>query len=328
MNTVNSQVVPVPPSVTRSLLAGFDTIANHLGLILFSIGLDALLWFGPQLRLTRLFASYLDWSLAQAGAQTPQMTEFVTANREALLETVARFNLLGMLRSLPLGIPSLMAGRMPAGNPLSMLGGIELQSFGGVLLISLGLIAFGLAVGALYFHLVSQAAIGGKVAWGRTLHDWPKAAGQVFLLALFLLAVLAAVSLPLSCVLPFLMISGGSLGKLLLFMYAGMMIWLLFPVIYSPFGIFLHQDKMWASLLRGIRLARMTLPYSVLFALAGLVLSQGLDMLWAIPKDTSWLAVVGVIGHAFISSGIIAAAFVFYRDAEQFLQQKQQKIPA
>jgi hypothetical protein len=72
----------------------------------------------------------------------------------------------------------------------------------------------------------------------------------------------------------------------------------------------------------------MTLPYSVLFALAGLVLSQGLDMLWAIPKDTSWLAVVGVIGHAFISSGIIAAAFVFYRDAEQFLQQKQQIIPA
>jgi hypothetical protein len=256
------------------------------------------------------------------------MTEFVTANREAFLEAIARFNLFGLLRSLPLGVPSLMASRLPAGNPLQSLQSFELSSFGGVLVIALGLTLLGLVVAALYFGLVSQAAITGKVAFSETIQEWPAAAGQTLLLALFLLAILAAISLPLFCVLPFLMFGGGSLGRLMLFMYAGVMIWLLFPILYSPFGIFLHQDKMWTSLMRGIRLARTTLPYSVLFALAGLVLSQGLDMLWSIPEDTSWLSVVGVIGHAFISSGILAAAFIFYRDAEIFLHKKQQQLSA
>ncbi len=38
-----------PPRLFPSLKAGFDAVASHLGLILFPIALDVLLWFGQHL---------------------------------------------------------------------------------------------------------------------------------------------------------------------------------------------------------------------------------------------------------------------------------------
>jgi len=111
MNTANSQVLPAPPNLIRALLAGFDTIANHVGLILFSIGLDLLLWFGNQVHLFRLIKSYLDWSLQAAQAQTPELVATMRSSEQALLDMAKRYNLISALRSMPLGIPSLMAAR-------------------------------------------------------------------------------------------------------------------------------------------------------------------------------------------------------------------------
>ena len=55
MNAPKLNVVSVPPSLTKSLMAGFDTISNHIWLIIFTILLDMLLWFGPRLSVFGLF---------------------------------------------------------------------------------------------------------------------------------------------------------------------------------------------------------------------------------------------------------------------------------
>jgi hypothetical protein len=46
-----------------------------------------------------------------------------------------------------------------------------------------------------------------------------------------------------------------------------------------------------------------------------LLISQGLDLLWQVPPQTSWFTLIGLIGHAFIVTGLLAASFVYYRDA-------------
>ena len=55
MESTNLKVVLTPPSLIKSLMAGFDAVSNHVSLILFSVLLDLLLWFGPHLRIARLF---------------------------------------------------------------------------------------------------------------------------------------------------------------------------------------------------------------------------------------------------------------------------------
>ena len=60
MDTAESQVIQPPPSLIKALMAGFDAITNHLGLILFPIALDLLLWFGPHVSVMNLLKSYLD----------------------------------------------------------------------------------------------------------------------------------------------------------------------------------------------------------------------------------------------------------------------------
>ncbi len=328
MSATDSQVLPAPPNLIRALLGGFDTIANHVSLILFSIGLDLLLWFGIQLRLVVLAKSYLNWSLQAAQEQTPQILETMRASREALLAIVERFNLLGALRSFPLGVPSLMAGRGTVESPLGRPVSWEMTSVGELVIVWVGLLLLGLFVGALYFTMVSQAALHGKFNWKEAIRQWPGRFTQVILLSLLYLVLLFAICLPLSCVVPFLLAGGASLGRVVIFLYGAVLIWLLFPLAFSPFGIFIYQDKMWASVLRGARIIRFTMPTTILFILVVIVLSQGLDMLWNIPLDTSWFILVGILGHAFIAASLLAATFIYYRDAGIYVVQRFQHLKA
>jgi hypothetical protein len=324
MNAANSQVLPAPPNLIRALLAGFDTVANHIGLIIFSISLDFFLWFGPQVHLLQLFRSYLDWTIQATQEQTPQLLEAMRSSVEILRPIVERFNLTSLLRTFPVGVPSLMAGRAPLANPFGKPAGWDVASFGIVVVGLLVIVMVGMLVGVLYFSLTAQAALLGKVSWKAALETWLWRYSQILLLSIFWVALLFAISIPLSCVFPLLLVGGGNAGRLAIFMYGALLIWLLFPLVFSPFGIFVHQDAMWASVLRGARVARFTMSGTLLFALVLVILSQGMDLLWNIPAETSWFAVVGVVGHAFIAASLLAAIFIYYRDAGAYVQQRLQ----
>jgi hypothetical protein len=38
------------------------------------------------------------------------------------------------------------------------------------------------------------------------------------------------------------------------------------------------------------------------------------------PEETSWLSLVGVAGHAFVTTGLLAASFIYYRDADRWVK--------
>jgi hypothetical protein len=323
MNLTNSQAIPAPPNLVRSLLAGFDVVANHLGLVFFSIGLDLLLWFGPQIRLQKLFESYLEYTMRITTAQAPQLAETFQSSQEILLAFAQRFNLISALRTFPLGIASLMVRRSPLENPISQLQTIEPQSFVSAFLIWLILSVIGLFAGVLYFSLVCQAALSGNLSLSDAMHRWLYQTGQIFLLTLFLLVLGILVMMPLSCILPFLATSSG-LGRFAIFMYGVVLLWLFFPLVFSPLGIFSHQESVLKSVRHSTQIVRATMLTTSLFILIIFVISQGLDILWNIPKEASWFSLIGVLGHAFIATSLLAAAFVYYRDAGAYVQKRMQ----
>jgi hypothetical protein len=103
-------------------------------------------------------------------------------------------------------------------------------------------------------------------------------------------------------------------------LFGVMVLWVMFPLLFSAHGIFIYQFKMWVSVRQGVRLTRLTLPRTGMMFLIMLVISEGLDTLWRVPPESSWISVVGVLGHAFVSTSLLAASFIYYRDATRWVQ--------
>ena len=326
MKTANSQALPAPPNLISSLLAGFDAVTTHIPLILFPFVLDLLLWWGPRVRMKQLVVGISDQVLSLPGANPSEAADLGKLFRDIWLPFSERLNLFSALRSYPVGIPSLMASRLPIESPLGAPINWEAHSLLAVLGVWLVMSLVGLVAGSLYFTIVVQATLDRKVDWGQVFAQWPWATLQVLLLALFWGVLLIAISVPGSCLLTFMMVSGLSIGSLGIFIYGALMIWLFFPLLLSAHGIFINRRNMWTSVREGSRLTRLTFPTTAMLFLVILVLSEGLDMLWRIPAEASWFSLIGVLGHAFVTTGLLAATFVYYRDASRWVQRIEQQI--
>ena len=67
------------------------------------------------------------------------------------------------------------------------------------------------------------------------------------------------------------------------------------------------------------------LPFWVAI-LFSILISEGLNMVWTLPGTDSWLMVLGISGHAFIVTALLAASFLYYRDGIKWMQFNIQKM--
>lgn len=325
MNPVNSQVFPSPPNLINSLLAGFEAISQHLGLVIFSISLDVWLWIGPKIQIQNFVQSFLDWIARNTTSPTPGTTGFVELNVDAIGLIGDKLNLVSFIRTFPIGIPSLIITHSLSDNPLGKPVSWQVPSIVVLIGITLGIILIGFLAGSIYFDFLYQAALRRRINWKETINHLPWNFSQVLLLSLFWLGVLIAASIPLACIAPLLLSGNGSLGTFFLVGYACILCWLLLPVVFAPHGIFVEGYSMWTSITASARITRITFPSTFLFILTALLLSQGMDIIWNITSDSSWLTGLSIIGHAFISASLISASFIHYRDAKIWIERIVQK---
>jgi hypothetical protein len=320
MKTPSSLALPPSPNLIAALRAGFDAITNHILLIFFPVALDLFLWLGPHLRLTQLIKSTISQLISLYRLQDPGMAEMLRGGQELWNLVAEQFNLWALLRSYPVGIPSLMVSRFPLETPLGSPIHWEIHSLGIVLLAWVLITLAGMVAGTFYFVLVAQASLSGQLHWREALGQWPWAALQVFFLALLWAVFLVGVSIPGSFIFSLAALGGVSISQCAILLYASFLVWLMLPLLFSAHGIFVNRHNMFASLKNSVRLTQRTLPTSVLFFLMALLLSKGLDILWIAPPETSWLTLIGVAGHAFVTTGLLAASFVYYRDADRWVR--------
>ncbi|HEB64137.1 MAG TPA: hypothetical protein ENJ02_01155 [Chloroflexi bacterium] len=319
--TVEQAKISPPPRLIAVLLAGFETVASHLGLILFPVLLDVWLWLGPHLRMERLISgtlSEISPLLQSSIEETPP--EVWKAVQEMWQTLAGRVNLFSSLRTLPVGVPSLMAGRLPVETPWGTPPGVELTHWLGVVVSWGTLTVTGILLGSLYFLLTAGATA--EEPWsGRTLFNrWLHAGAQTILLSVLWIVVIGLSMFPLS-ILATLTLSASGVGLFFLFLVGGALLWILIPLLFAPHGIFVYRLSVFQSIRSGFSLARMTMPTTSTFFLAVFIISRGLDLLWSVPAETSWLTLVGIFGHAFIATSLLAASFVYYREAGRWVEQ-------
>jgi len=304
---------PPPPGLLASLMAGFDSVANHIAVILPPLLLDLFLWLGPHLRLKGFLQPLIERLPALVSTFPSSFPDLATI-QTAWMAIANNFNLFVILRTFPVGTTSLlnfdMAVQNPLGSPLSL----EAGPFSGILGWMVFLVLLGWIIGALYYYWVSSVALNPEV---RSL--WRSLQQSVWL-SLIWMGLLFLVGLPALVVLSILTAISPILGQVALFAGALIFIWLVMPVFFSVHGIFTLQLDAFRAIMSSLRMVRFTLPNTGLFLLTFLVLNQGLNFLWNTPPLTSWWLLVGITGHAFVSTALLAASFVYYRDINAWLK--------
>ncbi len=318
--------IPPPPGIIDSLLAGFDAAASHVGLVLFPLVLDVWLWLGPHVRIRSLILAALNDVMAMqpVGGENADLYAMMAQVWKDLAE---RINLFALLRTYPIGVPSLMAGRLPVETPFGAPPMADLNSgLGAVVLWGL-LLVLGLLAGALYFLLTARAALPADEQ-APLLREWLYAGSQVFILTLLWVLGVAFLFLPLTMLATLMSVSMGVIGQFLLFLAGGAVLWMLIPLLFAAHGIFVHRLFVLRSIRYGVRIVRFTMPSTSLFFLSVFVISRGLDLLWGVPAETSWFTLVGILGHAFIATALLAASFIYYRRAGDWVQQVLDRMQA
>jgi hypothetical protein len=316
-----------PPRLIVSFLAGFNAVANNIQLIAFPLAIDLLLWFGPHLRLKNLVGPLVDeMNSTLTQMATPDMSQLVQAAKETWLSTIEHFNLLGSIRTYPIGIPSLFASVGPLQTPIGAAQIYELPSgtiaFGVWVLITL----VGIIGGSLYFNEIARVTSLEHTAVSFKRITWQIL--QSIFLGILLILILMVIFVPASILLSILTMINPVLAQIAVLLLSIIVLWLLIPLVFSPHGIFAFKQNAFVSILLSVRMVRYFLPTTGLFLLFVVVISQGLDMLWRVPPETSWMVLIGILGHAFITTGLLSASFVYYRGGMSWMQQNIQRLTA
>lgn len=321
MDAQKLQSLPPPPGVIGALRAGFDVVSSHVVLILMPLLLDIFLWLGPRLSVDKLLvpAYRVLFEQARLGLASAEDAEGFAQMQALFMDNLQRFNLVSLisrLQTFPIGISSLMAKTMPVDSPVGEQFTIQISSIWWLLAYMFVLVVTGWVAGGLYFRWVSGTVLGGLET---AIHP-VQAVFQTVLLSILWVVALIAISIPIMGLLFALTFISPALASGAVFLLLLFSFWLIVPLYFTPHGIFMRRQNAFSSIYTSLRMARFTLPTSAMFVFSVFLLSTGLNYLWRVPSSNSWMMLLGVFGHAFITTTLLAASFVYYRDMNAWLQ--------
>ncbi len=308
------------PGVAATLAAGFDLTTRHLWLLLLPVMLDAFLWLGPRLSVRPLIMQRL-----QLWPQEPAL-----AGMAEQVMMLAPYTNLFTLLSIPLiGVPVLLVGPAPEKTPLAV-SVTEVTSITTWLAYSVLFLLLGLLLTAVYYTLIARTvrtnARHAMPAQGEAgasqptttpiplvVHAWRT---WVFLLVVGIALVFAFVLLyiPLSLVAVVASLLSPLLGTLVLLSGLVLLVWLILFAFFLPQSVALYGRLPHHALRESVQLIRRHGSSAMGLILVVILVNRLLaQFLWWM-EDGTWITAVSILAHAFVSTSLLMATFIFYRD--------------
>ncbi|NPV85946.1 MAG: hypothetical protein HPY45_08060 [Anaerolineae bacterium] len=314
-----------PPRLIPTIISGFNVVANHVYLILFPVALDLFLWLGPRARIKTLLQPFVNdiiRSLAEVSA--PELSDLIKMVETVWQITLERYNIFTALRTYPIGIPSLFASVGSLKTPIGDASIFEMPSITSAIATWILMGLTGIMFGSIYFNEIARSA--SKREKMDSIASIGKKYLQVVFFTLALIFLLLIISIPISFLLTIAAMINPLLSQIILVVITVSILWLIFPLVFSVHGIFVFEQNILISTLNSVRLVRFFLPGTGLFVLTVLFVSRIMDMLWRTAPETSWMALVGIFGHAFINTSLIAASFVYYLSGMRWMEHQVQNF--
>jgi hypothetical protein len=275
--------------------------------------LDLFLWIGPRLS----FQPLVETMAAQMPAQTLGLDP-----GPVLAALAPRLNHFTYLSVSLLGIPALMTGLTPEKTPIQPAiierAGLG-EWFGYLTLLTLG----GLLLAAVYYSFIAYAlrragaaAEGSPSTFGpgrfarRTGRTWLRLIG----LTGFSLALILVVIVPVALLAGFLSLISQMIATFALLGAVMLLIWIMMFFSYAPQGMTLNPRAFLPALGESVGLFRDALPASLGLLFIVTLARRLLSILLLSADSGTWVTGINLLAHAYISTALIVALFIFYRD--------------
>ncbi|MFQ5856235.1 MAG: hypothetical protein ACE5LU_11390 [Anaerolineae bacterium] len=307
--------------IIDSLSAGLNLVAQRLWVIAIPVLLDLWYWRGPQLSIAPLLRQIEQALARSAPAAMPDAPVNINAVNELLDALGQHFNLYSLLSaSLPslLGVPSLMANASSDNASIT-----EVHSWLAMIGLAAVLVLAGLAIGCLYLTLIAQGLSQQSVEPRALLRQ--ASAMWLRVVALVLLVLFFAISLavPFSFLISLLTFVSRGAASFLMGIFYMSIVWLGLYLYFVVYAIITDRVGPLRAIWNSANVVARNFWSALGLVLLVVVLSRGLSLVWHRLGEVHPIGtIIGIAGHAFIGSGLVAASLLFYRDRYQGWQQQ------
>ncbi len=321
---VKTQQAKQPIGVIQSLSSGFDLVTRHPELMLLPILLDAFLWLGPRLSAYPLFRALIGFmnSPDMMEALGPTSAQQMDPLFKLLDQTGQAFNLFWWLSPALLGVPALMVGvpvpKVPSGLPKVWAISSGLTYFA----LFLGLSVAGLALSAVYWGMLASRVREEPLGLRHIAGLW----WGLFKIVILLTAVVLILGFPIALATTLTALVSPLVAQFVVLLGLSAMIWMLFYLAFTVHGVALRQVSVLQAVRASVLLMRLQFPSTAGLIFVALAVYIGLGFVWDIPPADSWLRAAGILGHAFVATGLFTATALYYMDRTRPVESRQPTV--
>ena len=347
-----------------SLASGLETVAKHLPLLLLPLLLDVVIWLGPRVSFQPLLAWLGDFVAGDSSPLSLLIVMFVVylgfplfsnqevwqpvllplaqnepGNFEGVSEAIR-----GVAQSAPeqyLGVsvmPSMVAGRNAELLPFGYSPPIwQIQSPIEALLFRLLLFLAGLILLTVYLAFIAQRVKEGNSSLGWVVRRVPAILLQGIVVLILLMALAMAVMFILGVVLSAIVVLGSMLGgdgaaAFLSAMVVATVVligtWSALLMAFTVHGMFMNDRGVFAAMWDSLRVVQWNASSTFSLFLVIFIVTTAVNYVRGWLDPGSWWMPVGIVANAFISTGLLAATFVFFKDRYRYWRELREQLLA
>ena len=299
--------MPRATGVVDSLSAGFGVVNEQPWIILLPVVLDLFFLFGPRV------------SIAPVVSQVVTMPFFMQAfgpdARGPAIAFAEEANVLGLLSPGGLTLPTVVPLLGIARGSFMMV-----DSAGSVVLLALGAILLGVFLGCVYRAVLAQQAREGELSAQRIPGESVVAWYRVISLALLMLVAGFIVILPLAFIAAVASLVTSAATALMTAIVTTIAIAAQLYLFFASDAIFVSQVGPIQAIRRSAAVVHAGVWSALTLAILVTVITIGMGRLWVLlASQASWGLALGIVGNAYIASGLAAATMLFYRERMESL---------
>jgi hypothetical protein len=103
-------------------------------------------------------------------------------------------------------------------------------------------------------------------------------------------------------------------AQFIMLMGLSALLWALFYLAFTVHGVALRDVPVLRSVQASVYLMRTQFPPTMGLLIVAIMVYIGLGFLWNIPPSDSWVKAAGILGHAFVATGLVTATALYYVD--------------
>ncbi len=284
--------------------------------------LDLYLWLGPRLSLEPLLREFQAvWKEMALSSDILEVGGAYQLFNQMIEEVAKSYNLFSFMEPFPLlSVPTLMGQRLTVSRPFGPRPVIPVNNLALVLGWICVIIIVGLALSALYLWRIGLAT--GDVTEMTVLGPLPpnRIWGRLLKLVFWIFVALVTLGMPAMLITSMLSVISLGLSGFLLTIILSVGAFVLLHAMYTIPSMVQFKRAPLRAIRESFILTRADFPGTLGLLLIMLVISQGLDFVWMTPKPESWATLVGIVGHAVVSTALITTLFVFYQERVAYLK--------